>query len=127
MNTKRSFILFLTVILLTAGCAASPYKKISAKQGRDLLNNDSNTVLLDVRTEEEFREIRIPNAILIPLDTLQNNVADTLPDKNTTIVIYCRSGNRSKQAAEILIGMGYKKVYDMGGIIDWPYETEKNP
>ncbi len=89
-----------------------------------MLLNESSVILLDVRTLQEYQEIRIPDALLIPLDTLREVVGDKLADKDAKIIIYCRSGNRSKQAADILIEMGYTKIYDMGGIIDWPYETE---
>jgi rhodanese-related sulfurtransferase len=124
MNRKKSFIAILVVILMMTGCAASSYDKISAQQGREMLLNDSSVILLDVRTLQEYQEVRIPNALLIPLDTLRAMAGEKLADKDAKIIIYCRSGNRSKQAADILIELGYTNVYDMGGIIDWPYETE---
>lgn len=89
-----------------------------------MLLNDPSVILLDVRTLPEYQEIRIPNALLIPLDSLRASAGEELTDKDAKIIIYCRSGNRSKQAADILIEMGYTDIYDMGGIIDWPYETE---
>jgi rhodanese-related sulfurtransferase len=124
MTMKKSLILTMMLFLLLAGCTSSSYKKITAKQGQELLQNDSSVILLDVRTVEENKDLRIPNSLLIPLDTLKAKAGDLLLDKNATIIVYCRSGNRSKEAADILIDLGYTDVLDMGGIIDWPYETE---
>ncbi|PKM70216.1 MAG: rhodanese-like domain-containing protein [Firmicutes bacterium HGW-Firmicutes-19] len=124
MMIKKSLILISVLFLLLAGCSASSYKKITAKQGREMLQSDSSVILLDVRTIGENKEIRIPGSLLIPLDTLKAQAASLLTDKDAKIIIYCRSGNRSKDAADILIGLGYRNIFDMGGIIDWPYETE---
>ncbi|PKM89897.1 MAG: rhodanese-like domain-containing protein [Firmicutes bacterium HGW-Firmicutes-10] len=124
MMIKKSWILISVLFLLMAGCSSSTYKKITAQQGREMLQSDSSVILLDVRTVGENMEIRIPGSMLIPLDTLKAQAGTFLPDKNAKIIIYCRSGNRSKDAADILIGLGYMNIFDMGGIIDWPYETE---
>lgn len=125
MMFKKSSILMFILILLTA-CTSSSYQKISAKDAKELLVSDSSVILLDVRTIAENYELRIPGSTLIPLDTLEEQVESLLTDKQVKIVVYCRSGNRSKEAADILIGLGYKNVFDLGGIIDWPYETESN-
>lgn len=125
MMIKKSWILISVLFLLMAGCSPSSYKKITAQQGREMLQSDSSVILLDVRTVAENMEIRIPGSMLIPLDTLKTQAGTLLTDKNAKIIIYCRSGNRSKEAAEIMISLGYKNIFDMGGIIDWPYETEK--
>jgi len=124
MKIKKSWIVISVLFLLTAGCAAPTYKKITAKQGLEMLQSDSSVILLDVRTVAENKEIRIPGSMLIPLDSLKSQVSSLISDKDVKIIIYCRSGNRSKEAADILITLGYKNVFDMGGIIDWPYETE---
>ena len=124
MTIKKSLILTMMLFLFLAGCTASSYKKITPKQGQELLQSDSSVILVDVRTVEENKDLRIPNSLLIPLDTLKAQAGVLQPDKNATIIIYCRSGNRSKDAADILIDLGYTNVLDMGGIIDWPYETE---
>lgn len=126
MMIKKSLILTMMLVLLLIGCTTSSYQKITAKEGRDLIQSDSSVILLDVRTVAENKEIRIPGSLLIPLDTLNAQAELLLGDKQAKIVIYCRSGNRSKEAADILIELGYKNIYDMGGIIDWPYETENN-
>ena len=124
MKMKKSLIMTMMIVLLLAGCTSSPYQKITAQEGKEILQSDSSVILLDVRTVEENKEIRIPDSLLIPLDTLQGRAVTLLSDKNAKIIIYCRSGNRSKEAADILIELGYTNVLDMGGIIDWPYETE---
>lgn len=101
------------------------YKKITAQEGKKMLDENENILLLDVRTEEEYNEGHIPDSILIPYDIIKDEASEKLKDKEQTIIIYCRSGRRSAIAANELIGIGYKNVYDMGGIIDWPYETVK--
>jgi phage shock protein E len=126
MITKKSSILILMLILLLNACTSASYQKITAKDAKELLQNDSSVILLDVRTVAENKELRIPGSVLIPLDTLKVQAESLLSDKQATIVVYCRSGNRSKEAADILLDLGYKNVFDLGGIIDWPYETESN-
>lgn len=101
------------------------YKNITPQEARDLLAEDNGVILLDVRTTEEHKEIRIPGSILIPHDNIRNEAVSKLNDKDAIIIVYCRSGRRSKIASLELINMGYKNVYDLGGIIDWPYEVEK--
>ncbi|MFA5007039.1 MAG: rhodanese-like domain-containing protein [Candidatus Izemoplasmatales bacterium] len=116
-------LLFLAVGLTLAACTAdaSP-KTISAKTGRDMMAADAAVVLVDVRTPEEYAAGHIPGALLIPLSDLEDDAAAMLPDKDAEIIVYCRSGNRSAQAADLLDGLGYARIYDMGGIIDWPYD-----
>lgn len=99
--------------------------KIDAKQAREMLNANKNAILLDVRTVEENREQRIPGSTLIPIQELPGRLNELPKDPNRPILVYCRSGNRSAQAAAILKQAGFPAVYDFGGIIDWPYETEK--
>ena len=124
MKMKKSLIMTMLLVLLLAGCTFSSYRKITSQQGKEMLQSDSSVILLDVRTVEENKEIRIPNSLLLPLDELEANAEVFMSDKSATIIVYCRSGNRSKEAADILIELGYTNVLDMGGIIDWPYETE---
>ena len=96
---------------------------ITAEQGKAMLDEDSTIILVDVRTTEEFQEEHIPGAILVPIDELETLAPEMMPDKEATYIVYCRSGNRSATAAQQLVDWGYKNIYDMGGIIDWPYET----
>ncbi len=98
--------------------------KISAQEAKEKMDASMGFVLLDVRTPEEFNDERIPGAINLPLDEIGESTLALLKDLDQEIYVYCRSGNRSAQAATKLIGLGYTKVYDFGGIIDWPYETE---
>lgn len=101
------------------------YKKITPSDAKERLDKEEGIILLDVRTKEEYAEKHIPNSLLIPVDELEEQVEEKISDKNTIIFVYCRSGRRSSIAAEKLIEMGYTDVFDLGGIIDWPYETEQ--
>jgi len=98
------------------------YIKITAEEAYDMMNGLTGFVLLDVRTDDEFREKHIKGAVLIPDYEIKNRAENELPDKNAEIFVYCRTGRRSAEAAKELINMGYKKVYDFGGIYDWPYK-----
>lgn len=103
------------------------YMKIKAKDMKDqIVNLDKNSyVILDVRTKEEYDEERIPGSTLLTLDEIEDKASEVLPDKDIKIYVYCRSGRRSLEAVYKLIEIGYKNVYDFGGIIDYPYETIK--
>jgi len=126
---KRLFIIaMLMAVFALTGCQggqgkAAEYQEITPQEARVLLEEDKEVVLLDVRTEEEFREQRIPGSILIPDYEISDLATQKLPDKDATILLYCRTGRRSEAAARQLIEMGYTNVYDLGGIVDWPYET----
>jgi len=99
------------------------YKKISAADAKARIDSGDELIILDVRTQEEFDAGHIANAILVPNETIIDKQPDLLPDLNAEILVYCRSGNRSAQAANKLIAIGYTNVVDFGGIIDWPYEV----
>lgn len=101
------------------------YKKLTASAAKARIDSGDKVIILDVRTEAEYNEGYIPNAILIPNETIGGSKPELLPDLDAEILIYCRSGNRSAQAAKKLIALGYTKVYDFGGINNWPYETVK--
>lgn len=101
------------------------YKKITAEEAKERMDKDDKVVILDVRTEEEYQEGHVPGAIVIPNETISSEPLEELPDIDQEILVYCRSGNRSAQAAKKLAEAGYTQVYDFGGIIDWPYDTEK--
>ena len=88
-----------------------------------MMNNNESFTLVDVRTESEYRSQRIDGAILIPVDQIESQAPSKLPDKEAKIVVYCRSGARSSVAARKLVTLGYTNVYDLGGIMNWPYET----
>jgi rhodanese-related sulfurtransferase len=104
--------------------AAKEYKKISAEEAKAMIDA-GNVIILDVRTQEEYDAGHIAEAIRLESADFETKAASVLPDKNATILIYCRSGNRSKTAAKMLLELGYTDVYDFGGINDWPYDTVK--
>lgn len=99
------------------------YQKLTPEEAKEMIDA-SEVIIVDVRTKEEYEESHIPNAVLIPNETIANQELEQLPDKEAVILVYCRSGRRSAQAAEKLLQLGYQNIYDFGGIIDWPYETE---
>lgn len=99
------------------------YRKITAEEAQDRMQSVENFILLDVRTDEEYKEQRIDGAVLIPDTEIAERAEKELPDKNALILVYCRSGRRSALAANELVNQGYTNVYDFGGIIDWPYDT----
>jgi phage shock protein E len=100
------------------------YKNISPAEAQKRLNSGEEIIILDVRTLAEYREKHIPKSLLIPLDQLEKVVESQLIDKTAPVFVYCRSGRRSAMAAEILSKLGYINIYNLGGILDWPYETE---
>ena len=122
-------MLFIALLLPTiAGCgvddaAAEAYQKLTAVEAREMMAQSADYVLLDVRSEGEYKEKRIEGAALIPVDELADRAETELPDKGQLILVYCRSGGRSERAARALVALGYTNVYDFGGINDWPYET----
>lgn len=126
--------LIIITALMLGGCnmqekeenPSITYQTITAHEANERLLQNDNIILLDVRTKEEYSQIHIPNSILIPVEVLKNEAEDKLKDKDSEILIYCRSGRRSIIAAEILVELGYTNVYDIGGIIDWQYETATN-
>ncbi len=99
------------------------YTQISQEEAKRIMDEESDIIIVDVRTEQEYRSGHIPGAILIPNQEIQDEWPDELPDLDQKILIYCRSGNRSKQAAEKLAAMGYSQILEFGGIMTWPYET----
>ena len=96
-------------------------RRITASEAKELMVRYPDAVILDVRTEQEFRQGHIPGAVMLPDFDIQYMAASVLPDYYALILVYCRSGNRSRGATNLLLSLGYKNVYDFGGIIDWPY------
>ena len=109
-----------------AGCAQqkeNTYQQINAQEAKHIMDTEKDYVIIDARTEEEFATGHIKNAILIPEYEIAARAEKELPDKDALILVYCRSGRRSKIASEELVKLGYTNVKEFGGIIDWPYET----
>ena len=129
---KKLLFLLLAVMLLTA-CAhtkendqEAAYMNITAEEARQIMDNEEGYVILDARTQEEYDQGHIPGAIVISHEEIAEKAEEVLTDKEQLILVYCRSGRRSKIAAEALVELGYTNIKEFGGIIDWPYEVENN-
>ena len=127
---KKLILLFLAVMMLTA-CGqdkennqGAVYVNITAEEAKQIMDSEEGYIILDVRTQEEYDQGHIPGAILISHEEIAEKAEDVLTDKNQLILVYCRSGRRSKIAAEALVELGYTNIKEFGGIIDWPYEVE---
>ena len=127
-------ILVLLAVISMVGCGKTEseeqkveqkYQSVSMGELEELLNTEENYILVDVRTEEEFAQGHIPGAICIPNETIGDNAISELPDEEQTVFVYCRSGNRSKQAAAKLAALGYSNIVESGGILDWDGELEE--
>ena len=133
MKKVKGLIIMLLISLSLFGMTAcggengklSTYEQITAEQAKTIMDTEKDYVIIDARTEEEFAEGHIENAILIPEYEIAERAEKELPDKEQLILVYCRSGRRSKIASEELVKLGYTNVKEFGGIIDWPYETVK--
>lgn len=135
-NLKKSLVaLFLAVCILLAACGSSAvegggktednsgaYHKITAETAKQMMD-EGNVTVVDVRTEEEYKSGHIPGSILVPNEEIGTEQPQELPDLDSVLLVHCRTGIRSKEASDKLVKIGYKNVYDFGGIIDWPYET----
>lgn len=127
---KKWILLLMTMLLLTAcgqdkeNSQGAGYVNITAEQAKEIMDSQDGYIILDVRAQDEFDESHIPGAILIPHDEITEKAEDLLTNKDQLILVYCRSGRRSKLAAEALVELGYTNIKEFGGIIDWPYETE---
>ena len=123
---KRILPIFLAALLL-AGCAAPAeeitYRQIHTDEAITMMEEEAGYIILDVRTPEEFADKHIPGAINVPNETIGTEEISELPDKDQLVLVYCRSGNRSKQASEKLAVLGYTNIVEFGGINDWPGET----
>ena len=132
------FALLAASLALLSGCALSKteedtakessskaaYHKISTEEAYEMIASQE-VVVVDVRTREEYDGGHIENAVLVPNESIGSEMPEALPHKEATLLVYCRSGRRSKDAAEKLLALGYQSVYDFGGVIDWPYELVK--
>lgn len=126
MRGRRILLLAALVALaltVALGASAQGYQAITPDQALERLEGGAGGYFVDVRSEEEYDQGHIPGAWLIPLDEIQAGAGGLPQDKDLAMYVYCRSGVRSQQASQKLIQLGYTQVYDMGGILDWPYET----
>lgn len=140
-HTNKKFIKILfsiitiTGIFALSGCAKedtkvvakeqASYQTITASEAKELMETLDSYTIVDVRTLEEYNEGYIEGAILLPDYEVSAKASEVLKDPSANVLVYCRSGRRSKLAAQALVDLGYTNVYDFGGIIDWPYETLK--
>ena len=128
---KRILPLFLLLLLLT-GCGGTAsnassendYQQISQEEAKEMMDTQ-DVIILDVREQDEYDSGHIPGAVLLPVGTIdEETAAEVIPEKDSTVLVYCRSGNRSKTASSALAELGYTNLYEFGGINTWPYETE---
>ena len=127
---KKLTMLLLAVMMLTA-CGQDKendqeavYVNITAEEAKRIMDTEVGYIILDVRTQEEYDQGHIPGAIVISHEEIEEKAEQVLTDKEQLILVYCRSGRRSKIAAEALAELGYTNIKEFGGIIDWPYEVE---
>ena len=131
LKRNKRFLLMLLTLALPFGCVgcsdggSASYDQISGAEAKALMDSESGYIIIDARTQEEYDQGHIPGAILIPEYEIADRAEKELHDKNQLILVYCRSGRRSKIAAEELVKLGYTNVKEFGGIIDWEYEIVK--
>ena len=130
MKKLKGLIIMILISLSLFGMTAcggenNTYEQITPQEAKTIMDTESEYIIIDARTEEEFSEGHIENAILIPEYEIAERAEKELPDKEQLILVYCRSGRRSKIASEELVKLGYSNVKEFGGIIDWPYEIVK--
>ena len=128
---KKLLSILLAMLVLTA-CGQNKenkqeavYMNITAQEAKKIMDTEQDYIILDTRTQEEYDEGHIPGAIVISHEEIKEKAESVLKDKNQLILVYCRSGRRSKLASEDLVELGYTNIKEFGGIIDWPYEIEK--
>ena len=107
----------------SAEAAENAYHKITAEEAKEMIDKGDVTIV-DVRTADEYKAAHIPGAVLVPNESIGSQLPEALPDLDAVLLIHCRTGIRSKQASDKLVKLGYTQIYDFGGIVDWPYETE---
>ena len=131
LKINKRFLIALLTFALPFGCVgcsdggSATYDQISGAEAKALMDSESGYIIIDARTQEEYDEGHISGAILIPEYEIVDRAEKELPDKDQLILVYCRSGRRSKIAAEELVKLGYTNVKEFGGIIDWEYEVVK--
>ena len=131
MKKVKGWILIMSILFSLFGLTAcsnggaNSYEQITPQAAKTIMDTESDYVIIDARTDEEFAEGHIENAILIPEYEIADRAEKELPQKDALILVYCRSGRRSKIASEELVKLGYTNVKEFGGIIDWPYEIVK--
>ena len=126
---KRVIPVLFVLTMLFAGCSTGSnggsYQQISQEEAKKMMDTQE-VIVLDVREQDEYDSGHIPGAVLLPVGTINEETASAvIPEKDDTVLVYCRSGNRSKTASEALAVLGYTNIYEFGGINTWPYEIEQ--
>ena len=127
---KKLLPILLSALMIT-GCAGTSnsqtntYRQITMDEAVDMMAQETGYIILDVRRPDEYAAGHIPNAINVPNESIGTSDIPELPDKDQLIMVYCRSGRRSKEASEKLVKLGYTNIVEFGGILDWKGETEK--
>ena len=127
---KHALPIILAILLLLTGCGGTEmeknfYQQITQEEAKRMMDAQEDAVVLDVREQDEYDEKHIPGAVLLPVGSInKETAAAAIPEQDTVVLVYCRSGNRSKTASQTLANLGYTNVYEFGGINDWPYEIE---
>lgn len=126
--SKMFGIILLVMVLLMAGCGKTTvenqYQQISQEEAKNMMDTQE-VIVLDVREQSEFDAGHIPEAVLLPVGTItEATVAVVIPEKDSVVLVYCRSGNRSKTASQALVDLGYTNIFEFGGINTWSYEVE---
>lgn len=133
---KKLFLFLISFCILFSACGndsgnntnggdKAMYEQISAEDAKKIMDSNDDIIILDVREQDEFDAGHIPGAVLLPYTEIEEKAEGLFPDKDKQMLIYCRSGRRSKIAAEALAKIGYTNIKEFGGIIDWPYEVEQ--
>ena len=127
----KKLIIFLLAVMMLTACGqdkennqGAVYVNITAEEAKRIMDSEEGYIILDVREQDEYDAGHISGAILIPYTQIEAKANEMLPDKDQLILVYCRSGRRSKIAAEALAELGYTNIKEFGGILDWPYEVE---
>ena len=127
----KQILLLLVILLALGGCGQASeentagYQQITVEEAKQMMDEMDDELILDVREQDEYDEKHISDAVLFPVGMIDSETAEgIIPEKDTPVLVYCRSGNRSKTASQKLAELGYTQVYEFGGIKDWPYETE---
>lgn len=130
MRKIRRLLPFILSIMLLSSCSApggsaNSYRQISMDEAVEMMKKESGYIILDVRRPDEYAEGHIPGAINVPNEEIGTAEIPELPDKAQLILVYCRSGRRSKEASEKLVKLGYTNVVEFGGILDWKGKTQR--
>lgn len=125
MRKAIALMIFASLIIVSCSSSDGSYTQVTMDEAIEIMEKEDGYIILDVRRQDEYDSGHIPGAILVPNETINSEPIAALPDKNQLILVYCRSGNRSKQASEKLVSLGYTNVVEFGGINDWPGSIER--